>query len=142
MTDGIDPAIIAAAAAAEEEQEVGALLEEEEEMAHYTPEDLEGDWEFKIVRSSAAAFGNPKAFARLLEEEAHFGWVMLEKLDDSRVRFKRRRGRLQGPAGVESGGDPYRTEYGLSMAMRRRLMVILLGLVIIALIVMFQSGAR
>jgi len=63
--------------------------EEEEKMTQYEPEDLQDDWEFKIVRSPAAAFRRPETLRQLIDEEAQSGWVLLEKLDDSRVRFKR-----------------------------------------------------
>jgi len=81
-------AVVAAAAAAKRRQ---MLLAEEEDMTQYTQDDLSNDWEFKIVRSSTAVFRNPKALNKLLEEEAQAGWIMLEKLDDSRIRFKRPR---------------------------------------------------
>lgn len=46
------------------------------------------------------------------EEEARAGWIMLEKLDDGRIRFKRpRRARAQD-AYLPFGVDPYRTHYG------------------------------
>lgn len=67
------------------------LEKEEEEMTLYEQGDLDGDWEFKIVRSPTAAFHKQEAFEQLIEEEARASWVMLEKLDDRRVRFKRSR---------------------------------------------------
>lgn len=78
-----------AAAAAERQQMMFA--EEEEDMTGYTQDDLNNDWEFKIVRSDTAAFRKPEVLKKLLEEEARVGWVMLEKFDDGRVRFKRPR---------------------------------------------------
>jgi hypothetical protein len=141
VTDGVDPAIIAAATAAEEQAEL-ALQEEEETMAHYGHDDLDGDWEFKIVRSSWPAFANPEEFARLLEEESRFGWVMLEKLDDSRVRFKRRRGAHIQAMMVEPGQDSYRTNYGLPRSARWRLSLVIIGVLIIAFFVWSMIGAR
>lgn len=46
-------------------------------------------WEFKIVRAHQDLFRDPRVFKRLCDEESHAGWIMLEKLDDRRVRFKR-----------------------------------------------------
>ncbi len=46
-------------------------------------------WEFKIVRTNGNLFRNPAVFQQLCEEEAEAGWILLEKLDDRRVRFKR-----------------------------------------------------
>jgi hypothetical protein len=88
------------------------LEKEEEEMAQYTQSDLDNDWEFKIVRSGTAAFRKPQMLEKLLEEESHAGWVMLEKLDDSRVRFKRPRGERAKDAYLPPDVDPYRTQYG------------------------------
>jgi hypothetical protein len=69
-------------------------------------------WEFKIVRASSNIFHNPAIFHRLCEEEAQFGWILLEKLDDRRVRFKR----LIAMRDIERAElprfDPYRSHYG------------------------------
>ena len=67
------------------------IEQEEEEMTKYTSEDLDHNWEFKIVRSTYTAFLKPGIFQALLEEESLAGWELVEKLDDRRVRFKRRR---------------------------------------------------
>lgn len=75
----------AAAAAAERRRK----QQEEEEITRYTEEDLKEGWEFKIVRSNTGAFHSPVTLRKLIEEETQAGWTMLEKFDDSRVRFKR-----------------------------------------------------
>lgn len=82
MKSGYDPTT-AALAAAEAAQRA---MQKEEEIGD---EALSGDWEFKIVRASMGKFRKREEFENLLTEEAEFGWVLLEKLDDSRVRFKR-----------------------------------------------------
>ena len=97
----------AAAAAAEAERR-----REEEEMTKYTDAELQGEWEFKIVRSNTAAFRKPEVLQRLCAEEAAAGWILVEKFDNQRLRFKR-------PACARShdsalGFDPYRTQYGIS----------------------------
>jgi hypothetical protein len=88
------------------------IEQEEEEMTKYTSEDLEQDWEFKIVRGFYPVFRKPEVFQTLLEEEALAGWELVEKLDDRRVRFKRRKDARRRDATLPPGIDPYRTQYG------------------------------
>jgi hypothetical protein len=91
------------------------ILLEEEEMTDYGPDALT-DWEFKIVRANTGVFGNPAHLNRLLTEEAQAGWTMVEKFDNSRIRFKRpQRARLDD-AKLPPGVDPYRVHYGMSTA--------------------------
>ncbi|NJK39215.1 MAG: hypothetical protein HC835_06615 [Oscillatoriales cyanobacterium RM2_1_1] len=73
------------------------------------------EWEYKIVRTNRDLFRNPAIFQKLCREEAEVGWVLLEKLDDRRVRFKRPAGN-QPPAGEGLPHlDPYRSYYGSSI---------------------------
>ena len=75
-------------------------------------------WEYKIVRASSDLFRNPAIFHRLCREEEEFGWILLEKLDDRRVRFKRPIALRDAPRPNLPPFDPYRTHYGpLSNAM-------------------------
>ena len=85
-------------------------------MAQYTQDDLKGDWEFKIVRSDSAAFRKSEVLNKLIEEEAQAGWVMLEKFDDNRVRFKRPRSARARDSFLPEDVDPYRTRYGARSA--------------------------
>ena len=111
----------AAAAAARQRM----LEEEEEQMTPYSNDELQNDWEFKIVRAGYRAFGSPGSLNKLVEQEKQAGWVLLEKLDDSRVRFKRPRSAGANDAQlVANGVDPYRTQYGLS----RKALVLAIGL--------------
>jgi hypothetical protein len=103
------PMIGASAAAAAARRR---MMAEEEDMTPYTRGDLDNDWEFKIVRSSWSSFGNPARLNRLLEEEARAGWVMVEKFDNSRIRFKRPRSARANDANLLPGVDPYRVNYG------------------------------
>lgn len=96
-----------AAAAAEKRRQEHM---EEEDMAGYSQEDLEG-WEFKIVRSTMGKFSNPNAIRQVCEQEARAGWEMLEKFDNSRIRFKRRVEKRRSDSSL--GYDPYRTNYGI-----------------------------
>jgi hypothetical protein len=102
------------------------MLAEEEDMA-YTQEDLSNDWEFKIVRSESGAFRKPEVLKKLLEEEARAGWVMVEKLDDRRIRFKRPRSARARDVLLPPGIDPYRTWYGTSIARYVLLVSVLIG---------------
>jgi hypothetical protein len=52
----------------------------------------------------------------LLDEEACAGWVLVEKFDDRRVRFKRRRSAAPAASSLPAGYNPYRTQYGISQA--------------------------
>lgn len=72
-----------------------------------------GEWEYKIVRASSDLFRDPKVFRKLCAEEKQAGWILLEKLDNQRVRFKRH---LMGRQATAPGSiDPYRCHYGPTM---------------------------
>jgi hypothetical protein len=100
----------AAASAAEERRR----RFEEEEMTTYSKEDPANDCEFKIVRSATAAFRNPAALEKLRQEESLAGWVMVEKFDNARVRFKRPRSARESDYRLPRGVDPYRVYYGIN----------------------------
>ncbi len=113
MTGAIGPII--AGAAAKKRQEL-----EEEKMTRYNSNDLEG-WEFKIVRSSFGKFRSPRAVQKVCEQEARAGWEMLEKFDDSRIRFKRRVEKRSMDPHIE--GDAYRTSVGVATSARFQIVV-------------------
>ena len=71
-------------------------------------------WEFKIVRASSDVFRDSSVLKRLCEEEASAGWIMLEKLDDRRIRFKRPIAMREIIRAELLPIDPYRTNYGHS----------------------------
>jgi hypothetical protein len=81
-------------------------------MTTYTNAELQGDWEFKIVRANTAAFKNPEVMQQVCAEEAKAGWLLLEKFDNQRLRFKRPVSARAGDAAL--GFDPYRSQYGIS----------------------------
>ena len=85
---------------------------EEEEMTPYTPQDLNKNWEFKILRCVTGRFRDPIWLSGILQEEARAGWTMVEKFDDTRVRLKRPAGARANDATL--GFDPYRTWVGMS----------------------------
>jgi hypothetical protein len=117
----------AAAAAAKRRRRM--RLAEEEDMAKYTQDDLSNDWEFKIVRSESGAFRKPEVLKQLIEEEARAGWVMLEKFDDRKVRFKRPRSARARDTLLPPDVDPYRTRYGARTAQYAVLASVVIGLV-------------
>ena len=86
-------------------------------MTTYSTDDLQNDWEFKIVRGNQEAFRNHAVLAKLVDEEKQAGWVLLEKFDNSRVRFKRQRAmQAHDEQLISQGIDPYRTQYGTFLA--------------------------
>lgn len=89
---------------------------EEEEMTNYSVDDLDNNWEFKIIRSETGAFRKPEAFQRMLQEEQIGGWELVEKLDDRRVRLKRHKDARRKDAMLPRDYDPYRTNFGSSVA--------------------------
>ena len=103
----------AAAASAAAAAERRRLQQEEEEMTVYGSGDLNQDWEFKIVRANRAVFRKRSHFNRVLEEEARAGWILVEKFDDMRLRFKRLRQARLNDSMLPPGVDPYRVHYGL-----------------------------
>jgi hypothetical protein len=97
------------AAAAEQQRRE---QEEEHEMTPYSPGDLAGDWEFKILRSASGDFRKPERLAEILEQEGKAGWVLVEKFDNRRIRLKRRTEARKDDRSL--GFDPYRTYVGAS----------------------------
>jgi hypothetical protein len=119
-----------------------AMEREEEEMTGYTREELEGDWEFKIVRAETPVFRKREVLERLLEREAVAGWTMVEKLDNNRVRFKRLRSARAGDDHLPAGVDPYRTQYGGPLSGYVWVAVGLLVLLVGALVLLAVMLAR
>jgi hypothetical protein len=77
--------------------------------APYTPADVRGEWEFKVLASDAGAFRDPDVLRKVQAEEARAGWVLLEKLDDNQLRFKRPTSARMGDQALPF--DAYRTTY-------------------------------
>lgn len=89
-------------------------------------------WEYKIVRASSDLFRNPAIFHKLCREEEEFGWILLEKLDDRRVRFKRPIALRDAPRPNLPPFDPYRTHYGpLSNAMTWAVAIVFLSAIVL-----------
>lgn len=86
---------------------------EEEEMTPYTDKELIEDFEFKIVRSTTEAFKKRETVEQVIAEEAISGWILVEKFDNGRLRFKRPASARRKDAMLPPGIDPYRTQYGM-----------------------------
>lgn len=71
-------------------------------------------WEFKIVRANRDLFRDSAVLQKLCQEEAEAGWIMLEKLDDRRIRFKRPLALREIMKAEFLQHDPYRSYYGPS----------------------------
>ena len=85
---------------------------EEEEMTQYTKDDLNSDWEFKILRSLSSEFRKPQRLAEILEQEGKAGWTLVEKFDNRRIRLKRPAKARQDDRTLDF--DPYRSYVGKS----------------------------
>ena len=97
-------------------------------MTTYSADELNSDWEFKIVRGNMSAFRRSSTLNRLLQEEAQAGWTMVEKFDDERIRFKRPRQARLDDARLPPGVDPYRAHYGMPpLAFSLLLVAVVLG---------------
>jgi hypothetical protein len=100
---------------------------EEENITRYesnTSSDQHKGWEFKILRTSSGGFRSRRVLNKVCAEEAQAGWILLEKLDNHRLRFRRpvaARDRDQ-----QCKIDPYRTRYGISESVETWTTVILL----------------
>ena len=81
-------------------------------MTHYTSKDLSEDWEFKILRSMSSEFRKPERLAAILEQEGKAGWTLVEKLDNCRIRLKRRAECQKDDRSLDF--DPYRSYAGSS----------------------------
>ncbi len=86
------------------EQERLRRLEEEECMSGYTPQEANGPWQFKIVRGT---FKTARQVEAVQQEQAEYGWVLVEIFDERRIRFKRPASEAAKDAYRE--GNPYAT---------------------------------
>jgi len=87
------------------------MTQKQEENLHNYQEHQKG-WEFKILRTANDGFRHRQVLKLVCEQELESGWILLEKLDDSRLRFRRP---LQFRERDHLAKlDPYRTFYGQS----------------------------
>ena len=88
-------------------------------------------WEFKIVRAKRNLFKDPGVFQLLCDEEMEAGWILLEKLDDRRVRFKRPIALREIIKPEFLNRDPYRCAYGSAWQPGKWLSAIALSIAIV-----------
>lgn len=88
-------------------------------------------WEFKIVRASSDLFRDQAVLQQLCQEEAKAGWILLEKLDDRRIRFKRLIALRNVLDETQLLYDPYRSHYGASWTRLHLLSAIAAAMVIV-----------
>ena len=86
------------------EKEKARRREEEELMTGYNPGDLQGHWQFKIVKGT---FKTQAQIDAVVHEQAEYGWVLVEIFDHGRIRFKRPAGEAEKDTYRE--GNPYGT---------------------------------
>lgn len=122
--------VIAAAAAARQKR---LMEEEEEQLTPYSHEELDDNWEFKIVRASTDLFADPQSLQQVVNEEGRSGWVLLEKFDNNRLRFKRRRGAGASLYGLNPEIDPYRSHVGVSQTTYKFRLILIMLAVLFAL---------
>ncbi len=112
----------------------GQLQDQEEEaMTRYTIDELQNDWEFKIVRATDQRFRDPVVLQQLMDDESIAGWQMLEKLDNNRVRFKRRISESRSDYLLPSDVDPYRTQIGRTASDQEKI-ILVVGAVVAVLL--------
>ena len=109
-------------------------------MTGYSKDDLDG-WEFKIVRANTRKFKDYKAVQQLCDEEAKAGWEMVEKFDDTRIRFKRNVDKRSSDRHLDA--DPYRTRIGMTEAsiawIVGGILALALGIAILAIFIVKNS---
>ncbi|UCD62707.1 MAG: hypothetical protein JSW34_08035 [Candidatus Zixiibacteriota bacterium] len=128
----------AAAAVAAARAREARRRQEEEDMTPYNDEDLNG-WEFKIVRANTRKFRSYDEVRKLCEEEARAGWELVEKFDDSRIRFKRKIEHRARDRYLDI--DPYRVEVGIGQG-KIAILVVGLTAVILAAVLLFAFLSR
>ncbi len=94
-------------------------------MTGYRPDELGGHWQFKIVKGT---FKTYKQIEAVKEEQAEFGWTLVEIFDHTRMRFKRPASESEKDSFRE--GNPYSTVSRASGPGCATVMVLLIGLVV------------
>jgi hypothetical protein len=76
---------------------------------------------------------------KLVKEEASAGWILLEKFDNSRIRFRRLISTRRNDRNLPQGADPYRSHDGMNPAAFAALLM--LGIVGSSIGVTFSSSS-
>lgn len=104
-------------------------MAEQQEENNHNYQELQKGWEFKILRTNNDGFRKTSVLKQVCAEELDSGWILLEKLDDSRLRFRR-------PIKLRERDhlakiDPYRSFYGQNSLGHILVGALLLGLMAI-----------
>ena len=95
--------------------------------------------EYKVLKSVRGEFSKPEKMRQAVTEEAEFGWDLMEKVDQHRLRFRRPVSeRVRDVAAEREGKDPYRTTFGISEG---RFVAYLLTVVVIFMVVSLVLAA-
>ncbi len=78
----------------------------EEDEFNPDVDDAQSGWEHKVLHCRHARFKAPDALAEALTLESAAGWMLLEKLDDKRLRLTRPVSARDGDTALDF--DPYR----------------------------------
>ena len=81
----------------------------------YVPYHIRADrWEYKIVHAPNGEFGQPEHLRAVIQQERRAGWIMVEKMSDWQVRFKRPDDAYLRDGELPPTVDPYRMVYTFS----------------------------
>jgi hypothetical protein len=110
----------------------------------YIPYHVRDDrWEYKTVRAPNGEFGQPEHLRAVIRQERHAGWIMVEKINDWQVRFRRSQDAYLWDDKLPPTVDPYRTVYTLSdqanwlhvLIMAAGIMFVIFAMVILVMVV-------
>ena len=82
--------------------------QEEEELLAAPERENSPEWEFKILRGG---FGSLERLRAALRAEARAGWDLHEKIDNQRLRLRRRVSARVDDSSLDV--DPYRSQHGV-----------------------------
>ena len=92
---------------------VAAAQKEEEERTIRELQHRYGRaWEFKVLRGTLFAFGNPDRLQEALTEESAAGWELAQRLDDNRLILRRPVAARENDVLLGDNYNPYREHYG------------------------------
>jgi len=112
---------------------------EEEEMSEYPENKFQNEWEYKILRANRSVFKKPEVFHRVCAEERKAAWILVEKFDDMRLRFKRPMSARENDQRLKL--DPYRTRYGMAPgALAAAIVGLVFVIIILAVLLIRFSG--
>ncbi len=109
-------------------------------MSEYPENITQDEWEYKIIRGNGSVFKKPEVLHRVCAEEQRAGWILLEKFDDMRLRFKRPMSARENDHRL--GFDPYRTRYGMAPGALAGVMVGLVFAIFILIVLLVKVSGH